>query len=46
MCSVVPDGVVAFFPSYSYMETAVAAWHGMGVLRQVQSMDDGRGGAA
>lgn len=36
ICGVVPDGVVAFFPSYSYMETAVAAWHGMGILRQVR----------
>ena len=35
MCSVVPDGIVAFFPSYSYMEAAVAAWHELGVLREV-----------
>lgn len=26
---VVPDGVVAFFPSYLYMESIVAAWNDM-----------------
>ena len=25
----VPDGIVAFFPSYLYMESIVAAWHDM-----------------
>lgn len=29
MCKVVPDGVVAFFPSYLYMESIVAAWNDM-----------------
>jgi DNA excision repair protein ERCC-2 len=28
-CKIVPDGVVAFFPSYLYMESIVAAWHDM-----------------
>ncbi|KAJ1917417.1 TFIIH/NER complex ATP-dependent 5'-3' DNA helicase subunit [Mycoemilia scoparia] len=32
---VVPDGVVAFFPSYLYMESIVAMWNEMGVLRDV-----------
>ena len=26
LCSVVPDGVVVFFPSYSYLETVVKRW--------------------
>lgn len=32
---VVPDGIVAFFPSYLYMESIVAAWHDMGILDEV-----------
>jgi len=35
MCSVIPDGVVAFFTSYSYMETIISDWDGMGILRQL-----------
>ncbi|ELU45534.1 DNA repair helicase RAD3 [Rhizoctonia solani AG-1 IA] len=35
-CKIVPDGVVAFFPSYLYMESIVAAWHDM-------ACDNGRG---
>ena len=31
----VPDGIVAFFPSYLYMESIVAAWHDMGILDEV-----------
>ncbi|KAG8969485.1 DNA-dependent ATPase of the nucleotide excision repair factor 4 complex [Tulasnella sp. 419] len=34
-CKIVPDGVVAFFPSYLYMESIVAAWNDMGILNQV-----------
>ncbi|KAL5636644.1 hypothetical protein ACGC1H_000561 [Rhizoctonia solani] len=34
-CKIVPDGVVAFFPSYLYMESIVAAWHDMGILSEV-----------
>ena len=37
LCAATPDGVVAFFPSYSYMEMIVAAWHTMGVLRAVEA---------
>ncbi|ORX96056.1 DNA repair helicase [Basidiobolus meristosporus CBS 931.73] len=29
---IVPDGVVAFFPSYLYMESIVAMWNEMGLL--------------
>ncbi|KAK2161713.1 hypothetical protein LSH36_111g05059 [Paralvinella palmiformis] len=36
MCAVVPDGVVCFFTSYTYMEYIVAAWYG-------QACDNGRG---
>jgi DNA excision repair protein ERCC-2 len=36
VCSTVPDGVVAFFPSYSYMQMAIAAWHALGALRLVE----------
>lgn len=32
---IVPDGIVAFFPSYLYMESIVAAWHDMGILEEV-----------
>lgn len=32
LAKVVPDGVVCFFVSYLYMDRAVNAWHGMGVL--------------
>lgn len=28
-CKAVPDGIVAFFPSYLYMESIVAAWNDM-----------------
>ena len=31
----VPDGIVAFFTSYLYMQEIVRAWHGMGVLKDV-----------
>lgn len=29
MSKVVPDGIVAFFPSYLYMESIVSAWYDM-----------------
>lgn len=29
MARTVPDGVVAFFPSYLYMESIVSAWYDM-----------------
>ena len=35
LCSSIPDGVVAFFTSYSYMENIISEWDGMGVLRQL-----------
>lgn len=35
MAAVVPDGMVAFFTSYSYMQQIVREWDAMGVLKQV-----------
>jgi DNA excision repair protein ERCC-2 len=35
LCSVIPDGVVAFFTSYSYMESIVSEWDAMGILREL-----------
>ncbi|KAG0240218.1 DNA-dependent ATPase of the nucleotide excision repair factor 4 complex [Actinomortierella wolfii] len=31
---IVPDGVVAFFPSYLYMESIISMWHEMGILTE------------
>eukprot|EP01138_Halocafeteria_seosinensis_P011899 gb/GECG01012161.1/.p1 GENE.gb/GECG01012161.1/~~gb/GECG01012161.1/.p1 ORF type:complete len:845 (+),score=112.20 gb/GECG01012161.1/:1-2535(+) len=36
MCSVVPDGAVVFFPSYSYMEMIVSKWYQMGTLTEIE----------
>lgn len=33
MVSVVPDGVVCFFVSYSYMDGIVNSWHESGILK-------------
>ncbi|VEU35337.1 unnamed protein product [Pseudo-nitzschia multistriata] len=35
LCSVIPDGVVAFFTSYSYMEQLVSEWDATGVLKDL-----------
>ena len=35
---IVPDGVVAFFPSYLYMESIVAAWNDMVCIRNPNSL--------
>ena len=35
MCSCIPDGIVAFFTSYSYMESIISEWDAMGVLNSV-----------
>jgi DNA excision repair protein ERCC-2 len=35
LCSVIPDGVVAFFPSYSYMESLISEWDAIGILREL-----------
>jgi DNA excision repair protein ERCC-2 len=33
----VPDGVVCFFTSYSYMERVILAWEAAGILAQVHT---------
>ncbi len=33
LASVVPDGIVAFFVSYLYMDTIVSKWNDMGILQ-------------
>lgn len=35
MVQVTPDGLVAFFPSYSYLETILAIWMEMGIIESV-----------
>lgn len=35
LCSVIPDGVVSFFTSYTYMEQVVAEWDTMGILQEL-----------
>jgi hypothetical protein len=36
MADVTPDGIVAFFPSYSYMTSIVTKWHSVGILNEIQ----------
>lgn len=36
MSAIVPDGIVAFFTSYVYMENIVASWYEQGILENVQ----------
>ncbi|NWY08002.1 ERCC2 helicase, partial [Nothoprocta ornata] len=36
MSAVVPDGIVAFFTSYQYMENIVASWYEQGILENIQ----------
>lgn len=33
MVSVVPDGIVCFFVSYSYMDEIIATWNDSGILK-------------
>ncbi|PHJ25070.1 dna excision repair helicase [Cystoisospora suis] len=35
LCKCVPDGLVCFFTSYSYMESVLSSWYHSGVLAQV-----------
>lgn len=35
ICSAIPDGVVAFFTSYSYMEQLISDWDAIGVLKDL-----------
>ncbi|CAI9741824.1 general transcription and DNA repair factor IIH helicase subunit XPD-like [Octopus vulgaris] len=36
LCRIVPDGIVGFFTSYSYMETIVASWYETGIIDSLQ----------
>lgn len=35
MVSIVPDGIVCFFVSYSYMDGIVNSWHETGLLKVI-----------
>jgi len=35
LCGSIPDGVVAFFTSYAYMESTLSEWDGMGIMTQL-----------
>lgn len=39
MVSVVPDGIVCFFVSYSYMDGIVNSWHETGLLKVILASD-------
>lgn len=39
MVSVVPDGIVCFFVSYSYMDGIVNSWHETGLLKVIIASD-------
>lgn len=32
---ITPDGLVAFFPSYLYMESIISQWHTLGILDEI-----------
>ena len=36
ICGVVPDGVVVFFTSYSYLENVVSMWNETGIIEGIQ----------
>eukprot|EP00898_Chlorokybus_atmophyticus_P001467 jgi/Chlat1/2320/Chrsp17S00174 len=35
MCEIVPDGIVCFFVSYSYMDSIISQWNDIGVLQDI-----------
>ncbi|GFR48544.1 hypothetical protein Agub_g10443, partial [Astrephomene gubernaculifera] len=35
LAAVVPDGIVAFFVSYRYMDQIISKWHDMGILQEI-----------
>jgi DNA excision repair protein ERCC-2 len=35
LSATVPDGIICFFVSYSYMDSIVSAWQGMGILAEL-----------
>ncbi|VDO06160.1 unnamed protein product [Rodentolepis nana] len=36
MASIVPDGIVAFFPSYHYLESTFAMWYEQNLIQKIQ----------
>src|ERR1700733_13771323 len=36
-CIIVPDGIVVFFPSFSYLETVLDHWGKSGLLKQIEN---------
>ncbi|KAK9712077.1 ATP-dependent DNA helicase chl1 [Basidiobolus ranarum] len=36
MCNIIPDGVVCFFPSYSFLDSVYRRWDSIGVLSRIQ----------
>lgn len=39
MVSVVPDGIVCFFVSYSYMDGIISVWNDSGILKVIRLFD-------
>ncbi|CRG96891.1 TFIIH basal transcription factor complex helicase XPD subunit, putative [Plasmodium gallinaceum] len=35
MCKNIPDGIVAYFPSYIYMEQVISTWYELGVIANI-----------
>jgi chromosome transmission fidelity protein 1 len=40
LCQIVPKGLIAFFPSYSYMEKVIEIWKSVGILKQLSQKKD------
>ncbi|ORX98335.1 DNA repair helicase [Basidiobolus meristosporus CBS 931.73] len=36
MCNIIPDGVVCFFPSYSFLDSVYQRWESTGVLSRIR----------
>ncbi|CAA9987619.1 DNA repair helicase RAD3, putative [Plasmodium knowlesi strain H] len=35
MCKTIPDGIVAYFPSYIYMEEVISSWYELGIITSI-----------
>ncbi|KJP86770.1 hypothetical protein AK88_03584 [Plasmodium fragile] len=35
MCKTIPDGIVAYFPSYIYMEEVISSWYELGIIANI-----------
>lgn len=38
LASTVPDGIICFFVSYTYMDTIISRWHEMGILAELMAL--------